>query len=842
MSSRPPPILVLGLLAVTLLVIGGIIAWWQVRQADRQMRTDALEQAHILAGSIDLRLVKLLSGSAADMDLPAYQRLKDQLRAVSSHDHRYRFVYLMQRRADGGITLLVDSEAPESPDYSPPGQDYSEATEAFRRAFSGRQPGVVGPYSDRWGSWVTPLVQIRDPQTRTFGLATANATEDANVVAVLGMDIDANHWNRALIDAALPPGLATLILLALLGLGWWGLTRTPSPNIGRPRGDVPILIATAGLVLTASAAWMAHNYEQRRREESFHVVADARLEALATMFRTLRKVELEGLATFIEGSYGISAARFATYASVLTRNLSVRAWEWIPAVPAAEVEVCEASARAEGLTDFSIWQRDAAGQRVPVSGRDTYFPVRQLHPSAGNQAAFGFDLGSEPVRRAAMVAAQSSGLATGSDPITLVQESGSQQGMLVFRPIFNRDDRTRLRGFALAVLRFGDALACAPSDETAVTGLVLARPDGGSDHLAGVPRPASGLRVEHPINAFGKTFIASAQAGPEFLHQHPLWVWQLVAAIGAGLSVTIALLVQRITQDRTWLEHQVHERTQALHHERVRLASIIHGMDAGTWEWHVKTGVMLCNERWAGMVGYELSELAPVSIDAWRRLLHPEDGAEITRRIQAHFDGATEGYDCDCRLRHKNGSWVWIHTRGRLEERAGDGSPLVMRGIHIDISERKQAERRLLETNQALELQTAIANDMAAMAEMASAAKSAFLANMSHEIRTPMNGILGMTELLLGTGLNAEQEDYARTAYSSAESLLTLLNDILDFSKIDAGKLSLESIPFAPEASLYEIVDLFRPRIAGNESSCWCASALACRRACWAIPDAGDRS
>ena len=105
------------------------------------------------------------------------------------------------------------------------------------------------------------------------------------------------------------------------------------------------------------------------------------------------------------------------------------------------------------------------------------------------------------------------------------------------------------------------------------------------------------------------------------------------------------------------------------------------------------------------------------------------------------------------------------------------------------------------------------------LAESANRAKSQFLANMSHEIRTPMNGVLGMTELLLETGLSDKQLEFARVIRSSGNDLLRIINDILDFSRIEAGKLEIESIDFDLGQVMKGVIDLFsgRARAAGLE-------------------------
>jgi PAS domain S-box-containing protein len=137
-------------------------------------------------------------------------------------------------------------------------------------------------------------------------------------------------------------------------------------------------------------------------------------------------------------------------------------------------------------------------------------------------------------------------------------------------------------------------------------------------------------------------------------------------------------------------------RIRALHvkGER-RLRFIIDGTRIGTWEWNVQTGETEFNERWAEIVGYTLAELAPVSIQTWLDLAHPDDLKACTALLESHFRGETEYYDCHCRMRHKDGRWVWIHDRGRVMKWTEDGKPLLLSGTHVDVTAEKEAQLEL---------------------------------------------------------------------------------------------------------------------------------------------------
>jgi two-component system, cell cycle sensor histidine kinase and response regulator CckA len=131
---------------------------------------------------------------------------------------------------------------------------------------------------------------------------------------------------------------------------------------------------------------------------------------------------------------------------------------------------------------------------------------------------------------------------------------------------------------------------------------------------------------------------------------------------------------------------------------RQKLADIIKGTRVGTWEWNVQTGETVFSDRWAEIVGFTLEELQPTTFQTWVDLVHPDDLARSNAMLQAHFAGELEYYAIECRLRHKDGSWIWINARGRVIEWTNDGRPLRMMGTHSDITDRKRAEQAIKES------------------------------------------------------------------------------------------------------------------------------------------------
>jgi PAS domain S-box-containing protein len=121
----------------------------------------------------------------------------------------------------------------------------------------------------------------------------------------------------------------------------------------------------------------------------------------------------------------------------------------------------------------------------------------------------------------------------------------------------------------------------------------------------------------------------------------------------------------------------------------------ISGSGVGLWDWNIQTGETIFNERWAEIVGYTLKELEPVSIETWISLTRPEDLARSDELLAKHFAGESPDYECEVRMRHRNGLFVWVLDRGKVTGWDSNGKPLRMTGTRLDITRRKELEMEL---------------------------------------------------------------------------------------------------------------------------------------------------
>jgi PAS domain S-box-containing protein len=820
------PNLVFSILGLTIIATGAFFAWWTATRIDRDMREELVYQAKLLSDVVEPDLLNSLTGTDADLQNPDYRRLKEHLQTVKQINSDCRFVYLLGRRSDGGVFFYLDSEPAGSKDNSPPGQSYGEVPESVREVFGNGRSIAVGPYTDRWGTWVTALVpvhaiaensggaptpndarvcarkaiefyrkhgksrllvEVNDPRgefsrgeltvrvfdresilkpepvgadsagrnpaegkewsgwnrsrremrelLRTNGAGWVSyeyASPDSGIIeprvayvegvddlvivsdaqrrggrisAVLGLDIEASAWNGKLFRGALPPTLLTVALALVLIIGLARFTQRIRIAPGAPGWMWhldPMIAAAVGLVITLFASWTAHEREVRDRAQAFAQQGAMRTGEISEELAHIRAIGLEGLARFYQNSGTVTAEDFRAFTGYLTLNGNVRAWVWAPLVRAAERERFEQEARASDVTGFAIWERNSQAIRVPAGERTEHFPVLRVAPLRGNEPVVGFDLGSETVRRTAIEDAMRTRRSTCTDPIVLLQETGNQKGILILRPVFFADDPRRLRGFAMAVVRLGTLLSSGEPENAIFLEMALLRKDGPPEMLATTvaahESPATGLRQSRPVLVSGKIFLVTADAGPDFMRLHPVWMGWLTVLTGLMLTAAFSAIMRLIIRQRGELERQVIERTAELRQSEQSYRNQFSGNSAAMLLIDRETGNIIdANAAAVAFYGHERERLLSMRLtdlntrtEAELKLL----GASLTQE---------EGRRFEFQHRLSDGSVRDVESSVSLIQ---FGGRLVVHSIVHDITERKKTEKMLDDVHKRLSLAT----------------------------------------------------------------------------------------------------------------------------------------
>lgn len=683
-----------GAIALAVLVAGALLTSMVVRQADRSMRATLEQESRLVAEGISLERVASLTGSTTDVATPEYQRMKAFLQAVKQSNEQYRFAYLLGRADDRGLFIFVDNEPPDSEDYSPPGDLYVEAAPGMHDAFDTRTAAVVGPYTDRWGRWVSALAPVMEQR-------------NGELLAVLGLDVSAARWSSDLARAAIPPVLLTAALLCALLVGTALLSRRAHAawwDRGPLRHTEQGIAISAGIAITLFGAWLAYHQESLAGDAVFAQLAASTTSHVQENLRDLRDTELEGLGSHFEGSEYVTRDEYHAYAAHLERSALVQSWRWTPAVSATDKDMFEQQVAAEGYPGFHIWQTDETGARVPASGRDWYYPVLYATPRDDDAAYVGCDLGANQPVREVLEEAWRTGRPTATGALISHQSQVESPVIAVVRPVFEIAQPGVLRGFVLAMVPADALLRNSGADDTVLMSASLLSSDGASELLAfsgpDGESPPGRPALSRPIAAFGRVLVIGAYPGDGFVGSQPARAALLAAFVGLLLTIAFALVLHMVLRRHAELERAVAERSASLRESEQKYRELFEQSRDAIAIVATDGTLLDANPAYWRLLGIPPEEPRRINVRS-----HYKDAAIRDAFVQ-RMEREGEVIDDEQQLIRPDGTAIDC-LRTSVARRDADGRIVAYQTVLRDVTARKRDETALRESEERLRSLTA---------------------------------------------------------------------------------------------------------------------------------------
>jgi PAS domain S-box-containing protein len=803
------------LLLIVIVGTGWVATEWRGAFAADGLRQKFLGYAVDVAKAVPAGEVGALSFSEADTAKSEFVRVESQLVAFDRYLGDVQGIFSLAQR-DDHIVFGPETFPPNDRFASRPGQTYKHPDPALLKIFKTAIPELIGPYTDEYGTFITAYAPVISRQTNT-------------VFLVIGIDIPADEWRAGIASARGLAILLTFILAVFIGLGWeLAMLRRdlrPAEQHWWARHAATLIALGAGALLTAIAAKIIFDIESRKLEQDFRSLVQMQENEMRDRLHEIQNY-VEGLGLFFESSRVVTLNEFNKYVSPMNNTLGIQAWAWAPEVPAGEKERYERFVRCQGVHDFRIFRDSADTSATGARPVKQYFPIAYSMPFEGNEAAVGFDISSEAVRKSAVDAAIRSGLTVSTPLIPLKKNDGRDQGVLIYHPV--SDEKAGWpHGVVIGVLqpqKLMDRLARLRPDVYSQIDLDIVELDGSGPaaelaHASGGEAdrlPLSTERVKSyrnssvtPLFIFGRCWAIVAHEGGSFSHARPILYSGLAAGAGSILTVLLTAFMAFIARRKDDLEEKIRKGTKELWESELRFRNLFeHSPDPHLL--FLDNHIVDCNDAAVAMLkgtrqqilGMTILDLSPEHQPGGEPSSEKADA--VRRQSLLHTTEHIEWLG-----RKLDGAFFWAEasrTILMIDEQ------VVSFIAFRDISDRKKIQADLERSNSELKRAIVRANELAVRAEAANIAKSNFLANMSHEFRTPMNGIMGMAGLLLDTPLDEEQRGFAGVIQDCGGSLLELIDNVLDLSQIESRKLELDTTTFDLPVLMRDLVSGFATR------------------------------